>query len=322
MKLKSDNNLRKKSWNHLRDKSIGSGASLPPIVSSGAPSAGNEASLSANCQQGSASAGDDVVTLRAERIESYCEVVTAADSHVGTRDYQQDSLYVSDTACFAQGAEAKTLGIVCDGMGGLKSGSEVSQRVLGYMVQALDDIGTIDDLAKYIRNHIRDLDAEIADEYGAGKAGTTMVLALLLGSQLYWASVGDSRIYLLRGGEIAQVTRDHNLRLLLEREVAEGRMPAGEVEEHEQKEALISYIGSGEVELIDIGRNPIKLLSGDIVLLCSDGLTKSLSDDEINAVIAEHYGDIRETSRLLPLIAFDTGGSKDNTSVVLIQYFE
>jgi protein phosphatase len=158
---------------------------------------------------------------------------------------------------------------------------------------------------------------------GDGSVGTTMTAVVIDDDKLFWASVGDSRIYIFREGKIIQVTRDHNYRLTLNEMAARGEISEDEASGHESAEALISYLGMGELELLDINAAPFSLMHGDIVLLCSDGLTKSLSDGEIAAVIAENFGDLEETARLLPLTASGASpGSLDNTSVVLLQYYE
>jgi protein phosphatase len=265
---------------------------------------------------------DDATTIRYNRKESYVEIITAQATHVGTRAYQQDALTVTETTCFSPGETPKVYGIVCDGMGGLAEGGAVSTKTVELLAQKLDELTDFDDIPAFFRRQIFELDGLIAKQFGAGTAGTTLAVALIIGNRLYWSSVGDSRIYLFRKGEIVQVTHDHNLRLRLMQAVEEGRITSEEAEDHPQKDALISFIGSGSMDLIDANRDSFDLSSGDIVLVCSDGLTKSLSDEQINNVILNNYGDIKETARLLPLIAFDTGGAKDNTSVVLIQYFE
>jgi protein phosphatase len=173
-------------------------------------------------------------------------------------------------------------------------------------------------------NRMNQAVCELSDGTGvAGAAGTTMTAVVIDGRRLYWASVGDSRIYIYREGKIAQVTRDHNYMLTLREMAARGEISEREALTHSSREALISYIGMGELELVDVNANPFSLMHGDIVLLCSDGLTKSLSDGEITSVISGNYGDLEETARLLPRMAFSASPrSQDNTSVVLLQYYD
>jgi protein phosphatase len=205
----------------------------------------------------------------------------------------------------------------------MEMGGDASRLVVESLASNLPAIESCENINAFFEDAIHNLDAEITGRYGRGTSGTTLSAAVVEGNRLYWASVGDSRVYILRRDEIVQVTRDHNYMLRLKDEVSKGIITDEEANANPKKEALISYIGAGNIELIDSNKDPFILENGDIVLMCSDGLTKSLSDEDIARIISEHYGDIRETARLLPLFAFDAGsGSKDNTSVILIQYLE
>jgi protein phosphatase len=258
-----------------------------------------------------------------EKIESSVVILTASGSHIGTREQQQDAMYVSDTVCFKRGETPKVLGVLCDGMGGLEDGGDASKFVVDALSDSMDAIRECANIPAFLEDAIHRLDAEIARQYGRGNSGTTLTAAIVEGNMLYWASVGDSRMYILRKGEIVRVTRDHNYMLRLLEDVNRGLITDEEANANPKKEALISYIGAGNVELIDSNKEPFMLTGGDIILMCSDGLTKSLSDEDISRIISDNYGDMRETARLLPLYAFDAGnGSKDNTSVILIQYLE
>jgi protein phosphatase len=311
-----------------RDAGGGAMAEADPPAGGGAaaeadPPIGDGAALEAGPPAQAAARIDASFSEITEKIESFVVILTASGTHIGTREYQQDALYVSDTICFKRGESPRVLGVLCDGMGGMENGGDASRLVVEALAGNLPAIRVCKDIQAFFRDAIHSLDAEISARYGRGASGTTLTAAVLEGNRLYWASVGDSRVYILRKNEIVQVTRDHNYMLKLQEEVSRGLISSEEAEANPRKEALISYIGAGSVELIDSNKEPFLLKSGDIVLMCSDGLTKSLSDAEIADIICEHYGDIRETARLLPLYAFDRGsGSKDNTSVILIQYLE
>jgi len=266
---------------------------------------------------------EDPVTQRFERPGSFREVLTASEMHLGTRAVQQDACYVTSATSFWDGeSHLNTIGIVCDGMGGLEHGAEASKMVIDQILADIAAAGQVEDPASFFKNELGKLDDLVVQRFGANNAGTTLVLAVLSGSRLYWCSAGDSRLYLIRQDEIVQLTRDHNYFLLLKEQVENQDMTIEEAEQHPQKEALVSFLGMGGIEIFDINNSPFQMVNGDVVLLCSDGLTKSLTADQIRDVIRQNYGQVDQTARLLPVVAFDTGGAKDNTSVVVIQYFE
>lgn len=268
-------------------------------------------------------AGDDPVTLRFAKQESFRRVVTASSIHLGTRSTQQDACYVTSTTSFWDGEyQMNTIGVVCDGMGGLENGSEASRLTLETLLADIAGLGQVADPPGFFAEEVQKLDAMVTGRFGEGEAGTTLAVAVLSGDHLYWCSVGDSRIYLVNGEGITQLTRDHNYGLLLQERVERGVLSLEEAERDPQREALISFLGMGGVEVFDINQSPLAIKHGDTILLCSDGLTKSLSDAEIKDVVLANFGAVDEAARLLPIVAFDTGGTKDNTSVVLIQYLE
>jgi protein phosphatase len=279
----------------------------------------------ANQQSSAGQVSEDSTTIRYPSEGSFKEIVTAQETHIGTRKYQQDAVYASDTVCFTEERPGVSYGILCDGMGGLDYGSEVSELVVREFAQALDNLAGSSD-SQNIRDFLVELacalDARIYAQFDKGSAGTTLAAVYLSGNLMHWISAGDSRIYLLRDGSLTQLTRDHNLLLALMNEVSKGNITAREALEHPKKDALISYLGSGCLEIVDANQNPFSLVHGDILLLCSDGLTKSLTDEQICSLILANYGNVKEAARLLPLVAFDTGGAKDNTSVILLQYFD
>jgi len=250
-------------------------------------------------------------------------ILTAYDSHQGTREYQQDALFVSEPVCVRCGEEVKVFAILCDGMGGMQNGEKASNLVVTEMRNELEAIRFDHDVATFMIDKIKTLDVMIASIYGDSATGTTMVAAVILGNRLFWGAVGDSRIYLIRREEIEQVTRDHNYYLNLKEDVEKGKITQAEADTHPMREALISFIGSGHTDIIDANTEPFRLAHGDIVLLCSDGLSKSLNNDEIRDIISEHRDNLGEAARSLTLGAIEIDmGPKDNTSVILIQYYE
>jgi protein phosphatase len=266
---------------------------------------------------------DDTTVIR-DKSQAVKEIVTASAAHIGTRDYQQDSLFVTDSVSFTD-SDAETavaFGVLCDGMGGLENGSEASAMAVSGLTERLSALDGSEDVPTALREEIAALNTAVCERFGAGSAGTTLVAAYLEEDLMYWASVGDSRVYLLRGDAIMQLSRDHNLALLLAWQVELGEMSIEEANSHASQEALVSYLGAPELKMIDGNSEPIELEHGDVVLLCSDGLTKSLSPAAVFETIAANRDDIAEAARQLTLAAFETGGAQDNTSVILMKYLE
>jgi protein phosphatase len=236
----------------------------------------------------------------------------AASRHIGTREYQQDTVEAGI------GQDGLLYGILCDGMGGLEDGELASRTAAQSLAGSLRELEPDAHIPAFLAERAHYLNRLVG---GLNGAGTTLTAAVMAGDRLFWLSVGDSRAFIIRGGEIVCVTRDHSYSLTLEEMVRAGKLTAEAAAADPLRDALISYLGMDGLEIIDGNRNAFALRDGDTVLLCSDGLYRSLSDPDILDVVTRHDGDLEECARVLPLYAFDrSGGSQDNTSVVLLRY--
>lgn len=245
---------------------------------------------------------------------------TALASHIGTREYQQDAAYVSE----ALHEEGMVFGILCDGMGGMEAGELVSADVVEFFANRIAALPPDADIPTFYSSAVLDANEMVLHRYlhEGHEGGTTLVSAIFLGGALYWAAVGDSRIYILRGGEMARLTRDHNYALQLQGLVENGRLSQEEADRDPQREALVSYLGAPVLEMVDVSRGSFELEHGDLLLLCSDGLTKTLPDEQILKLLSPPPQNLAEAARTLTVAAFDASpGSQDNTSVILMRYY-
>lgn len=248
--------------------------------------------------------------------------LVGASSVIGRREYQQDMICTSRNDVKGSFKE-KWLAVLCDGMGGMNGGEKASflcaHRMLSSFNQQLTEI------PRYFRNKIVEIDREVSeltDENGQPMgAGSTFISIIIDGDNLYWSSVGDSHIYIMRGNEFVQVNREHNyLAELLER-AARGEITVEEAYNDRQREALTSYMGIGGVSLMDVIEKPFSLQKGDIIILCSDGLYRSLSDAEIFGIVSQNITDMPAAANALTAAAMAKNFvHQDNTSVITVRY--
>ena len=185
-----------------------------------------------------------------------------------------------------------------------------------------------ENIIKFLKDEAVKMDKEVAglkkNDGSFMDAGTTAVAVVVFDNRMYWMSVGDSRIYLLRNGCISKLTRDHNVRLLIDEEFKRGIITKDEYDaKAKNAEGLISYIGMGDVELIDTNdnSNPILLEKNDIIILCSDGVYKRLPDKAIADIIWCEEPDMnRAAKRITDVVMQYTEKNQDNTTIVLMQY--
>lgn len=272
-----------------------------------------------------ARARDDRPTLSApqvEHLEAKIRISAAVETHIGTRDSQQDAAFATETWQGGTQEEFRVFGILCDGMGGLSDGDRASALATEFFANYLMAAPADAAMPELLACGARDVDAHIAQELGGAQgAGTTLVVAVFSPAGLHWLSVGDSRVYVLRGGEMLQVTRDHNYALHLDQKVLRGEIDAELAENHPERGALISYIGMDGVELMDIPPQGLPLLDEDMVLLCSDGLYRALTDEQMREIMVKNAEDVKKAAKKLVSRAVEGKASgQDNTTAVILKY--
>jgi len=247
-------------------------------------------------------------------------VRVGSDQHIGSRESQEDSIGISDFLNLKFVPHGGVLGVLADGMGGSSGGKAASETAVA---RFLDEYST-----KLASEPIRDAlmrsvfaanDAvhEIPNPAGPDrKAGTTFVAAVIHNSDLHWISVGDSRVYLARGDSLTQLTTDHTYNTELQRRVHQRLMSAADAEKHPDRDVLTSYVGHGELSDIDCNIKPLTLQLNDFVILCSDGLYRSLEPVEMLDSLQGHPQTIAE-SLVAQAIAKKIPG-QDNASAVVL----
>ncbi len=223
----------------------------------------------------------------------------------------QDYVYTSEMPV----GPLPNLFLVADGMGGHKAGDYASKCAIETIVETVEssrDTETVSVLEKAIRraNDVVRQTAE-SDEAMNGM-GTTLVAATLDGDRLCVANVGDSRLYIVGGREIRQITRDHSL---VEEMVRMGGLKREQAKNHPEKNIITRAIGAEDE--IDIDFFSVELKPGDVVLMCTDGLTNMIEDEEIRMIL-HGQRDLVEKAESLVNAANNNGG-KDNIAVVLIE---
>lgn len=228
------------------------------------------------------------------------------------RPSNQDCVY----ACAEEG-----LLIAADGMGGHAGGEIASDLAVRSITELLR--GALPDqpgaLATYgpflLRDAIRQADAAVRDraisEPSLAGMGTTVVVALCRPEGIVVAHVGDSRAYLLRGDGLLQVTRDHSV---VGHMVDAGTISAAEARRHNLRNVITRCLGGQGHAEPDV--RLLNWMPGDILLLCTDGLTNMLEDQEIEQILRAEADDLAACARRLAALANDRGGA-DNISVVL-----
>ncbi len=204
--------------------------------------------------------------------------------------------------------------LVADGMGGHQAGEVASQgaaeSVIGqYYGDPDPDVGT--SLVRAIRAANKQIHSQAQADPSKSGMGTTLVAAVVLGRKVYVANVGDSRAYLINRTTITQITEDHSW---VEEQVRAGLLTPEQARKHPQRNLVTRALGSKPAVEVDLFEGEIS--AGDALLLCSDGLTGRVSDQEIATIVRENLP--IEAARLLVALANERGGN-DNITVLIVR---
>ncbi|MGH2984480.1 MAG: Stp1/IreP family PP2C-type Ser/Thr phosphatase, partial [Solirubrobacterales bacterium] len=205
---------------------------------------------------------------------------------------------------------------VADGMGGAQAGEVASRIAAGAFEQGVDEEasaeGQLEEIAQGANREIHDLAQKDSSRAGMG---TTLTAALVHGDEVALGHVGDSRAYVLRDGELKRLTKDHSLVEELRRQ---GRLTEEQAEEHPQRSIITRALGPEPEVNVDTMTYPAK--DGDVFLLCSDGLTTMVTDDEIRTIMLEARSLRSGVNKLVD--AANGMGGRDNITAVAFRVAE
>ena len=227
------------------------------------------------------------------------------------RTVNQDFVFTSETPV----GNLPNLFVVADGMGGHKAGDFASSYAVEVLLSTIREDENSNPV-KIIRAAIETANTQLLREASDNEAmsgmGTTMVLVTIVGHYAYVANVGDSRLYLIDENKISQITKDHPL---VEEMVRMGEISRDDARNHPDKNIITRALGAGRD--VDVDFFDVRLTPGDILLLCSDGLSNMVPDEDIRQVILTSET-LEEAGRRLVSMANDNGG-RDNIAVVLVE---
>lgn len=226
-----------------------------------------------------------------------------------------------DAICLPNEKDTVKLFVLADGMGGANAGEKASQMA----VQSIHDFihqefrkreknkEAIEELIRETlqkANHmVYEMSTQNAEYQGMG---TTVLIVLVYRSRAYIGHIGDSRVYRLRQSVLRQLTKDHSY---VQELLRQGTITEEEAKNHPQKNLLLKALGCDPEVTPDVFSKGF--VKGDILLMCSDGLTNMVEDKEIYEIIMKHASDLELACDLLIQTANQHGGS-DNISAIII----
>ncbi len=227
------------------------------------------------------------------------------------RNSNQDAYFAGEIS------QEVTFAVVCDGMGGAKAGNVAStaavKSISEYIANSYRSNMSLDDITKMLRNAIISANIEIYDMAAQNEQlqgmGTTVVAAVVRNGNAVVANVGDSRVYLV-DDNITQLTTDHSIVQTL---IESGKITAEDAKVHPRKNVITRALGAESDVAVDIAE--YNLSENNTLLLCTDGLTNFVSEEDILKTFKEN--DISVVSEKLVELANEGGGGDNITAVTL-----
>ena len=227
------------------------------------------------------------------------------------RNSNQDAYFAGEIS------QEITFAVVCDGMGGAKAGNVASttavKSISEYIANSYRKNMSLDDITKMLRNAIISANIEVYDMAAQNEQlqgmGTTVVAAVVRGGNAVVANVGDSRVYLV-DDNITQLTTDHSIVQTL---IESGKITAEDAKVHPRKNVITRALGAESDVAVDIAE--YNLSENNTLLLCTDGLTNFVSEEDILKTFKEN--DISVVSEKLVELANQGGGGDNITAVTL-----
>ena len=227
------------------------------------------------------------------------------------RSVNQDCVYCSEDNV----GIFPNLFIVADGMGGHKAGDMASKLCVSTFTESVKNselrtpVSILGEAVFTAHNKVQEASSDNDDYTGMG---TTLVAATIMDDKLFVVNIGDSRLYILRD-ELMQITEDHSL---VEEMVKSGELEKENVKSHPNKNIITRALGIGYDVQPDYFN--VDIYEGDIILMCTDGLTNELSDAEIEYIIKSNSDNPDKAGMTLLNKANEAGG-KDNITVLLVR---
>lgn len=232
------------------------------------------------------------------------------------RRHNEDALGAWTPRAAAERTRSGVLYVIADGVGGAAAGELASRCAVDWTIEEYGAAGDRaggpgERLAAAVEAANRRLCQANRDHPERREMGTTLVAAAIVGDELHVANVGDSRAYRVRGGAAELLTQDHTVTAGM---VRRGELEPGAAARHPLRSQLTRCLGLEPEVKVDLDYQ--RLLPGDVVVLCSDGLTRHVTDEEIAQAVGAHKA--RAAARALVRLANRRGG-EDNVSVTIVQ---
>ena len=230
----------------------------------------------------------------------------------GKRKRQEDSFTTIEN-------QKGVLAVVADGMGGLSFGKQASGLATRVFANEFSKPTNIISANDFLIDTLHEGNKELISLGRERRTGTTLLAVLIRDNLLFWISVGDSQLYLYRDNNLAQVNPRHIYANKLEEDYNAGKITKNELDNHPKRERLTTYLGYSNFSKYDYSQVPLRLQSGDKLLLCTDGIYKALYDVEIAEILEKDLHPMETAEIMLERVLEKNLRQQDNSTAIVLK---
>lgn len=200
---------------------------------------------------------------------------------LGARERQEDSFAFMNALDVTEIINNGMFAIVADGMGGMSNGKFVSEMAVDRFINVFHSLDRSKDIPTQLYQSVHNVNNTIANTFH-GDGGTTVCLVVIYESKAYWMSIGDSAIYLKRGGVLCKLNKEHTyLNKLYAKELNKENINKLRVESDPDKARLSEFLGNDFIGEVDYNKKGLMLQKDDVLLLCTDGISSFIDEADI-----------------------------------------
>lgn len=246
---------------------------------------------------------------------------TGNSQNQGARPYQEDSFGYSNIIDSEVVTSKGVIAILSDGMGGLANGKNVADYVVQTSIAMFESLNPQGDISSQLMNIVNCINDRVCKKYsadGGSRAGATMVLAYIFKNRIYWITVGDSRLYCYRNGNLVQMNEDHDYKNQLYRDYINNGGNLQEIDEEAQKDSLVCFIGKREIPYADVSLRGYRIKPNDIFVLCSDGVYNGILLEAMKDILSRRDAQ-KASDEIVSNIVNSRFPGQDNMTVMVIK---
>lgn len=254
-----------------------------------------------------------IIRTKLKNVRAFPAVTVGNAQYIGTRDEQEDSFGTAENNNYL-------LSIVADGMGGYSNGKLASNIAVNTFINEFNSTLDVHPVQSFFVNAANVCNRAVLDKAKGKRMGCTLIATLVSEGCLYWTSIGDSAIMLFKDGELINLNKKHVYKAVLEDKFISGKISEEQLMNDPMKKRIYSYIGAEVLKDVEVNEKPLKLRTGDKVILCSDGVYNSLPEIEMERLLGKSLDPYETAQDIINAVKAKDYAKQDNATIIVLSF--